>query len=467
MRAKRPLQLGVCPIGKSLFSHAEACRQKVAICADLQRRKVPFVSLDGVLPDGLVREQKQVAPVVRFFREQGIDALFLPHCNFGTEGAAGLIARECGVPTLLWAPRDEAPQPDGTRLRDSLCGTLATSKVLQTLRVPFSYIENCRLEDAGFGAGLDRFLRAARVVKTLRTMRIGQVGERIDFFWSTIVSEADLLQRFGVTTLPLDLADLLQELPARVQRHRAAYEAELEDLEQWIDFSVYPDRNAILPNFALRDQLRELAEEHELDGFSLKSFPSIPKIAGSFLSLGVALLNDLGFPVGPESDLHGTISSLLLEAASGRNEPSFLADLTIRHPTNDNAVLLWHFEAPLSLRRTDAKVKLGRPWILDTLPPGLLHFPLRDGPLTLCRFDGDSGGYRIGCGEGRTVAGPDTQEFYAWMEVNDWPQWERQLIYGPYIHHASFAYGHCADVFTEAARFLPGLTVERFGARHA
>jgi hypothetical protein len=76
--------------------------------------------------------------VVRYFQDRRIDALFIPHCNFGTEGAAAMIARECRVPVLLWSPRDDAPLSDGTRLRDSLCGTLATSGVLYKLRVPCS-----------------------------------------------------------------------------------------------------------------------------------------------------------------------------------------------------------------------------------------------------------------------------------------------------------------------------------------
>lgn len=58
-------------------------------------------------------------------------------------------------------------------------------------------------------------------------------------------------------------------------------------------------------------------------------------------------IDTLFLPLAPESDLHGAVSSVILEAASSTDEPSFLPDLTIRHPDNDNAVLLWHFEAPL------------------------------------------------------------------------------------------------------------------------
>jgi hypothetical protein len=126
-------------------------------------------------------------------------------------------------------------------------------------------------------------------------------------------------------------------------------------------------------------------------------------------------------------------------------------------------VLLWHVDAPLSLRAPDASVKVDLPWILKGLPTGLVHFKLKDGPLTVCRFAGRSDGYRLGCGEGRTVAGPYTQEFYAWMEVDNWPDWERQLIEGPYIHHCSCIYGHCADALEEAVRYIPGLQFERFG----
>ncbi len=466
MKRTQPVKLGLCPIGKFVFSHEDALRHKRDLQAKLRQDGVHFVDLEKVLADGMVRDQSHVQPAVRHFQAEGIDALFIPHCNFGTEGAAGKIAKECNVPTLLWGPRDDAPQPDGSRLRDSLCGTLATSKVLHTLRVPFSYIPNCHLADDPFTTGLDRFLRAARVAKALRHMRIGMIGQRIDFFWSTIVSESDLLQRFNIEVEPIEMTSLLRRVRERRDRRREAYQQEKAELQQWIEFRGFEkcdDDDAVLYNFAFRDELLALAEDYRLNGFCVQSFNSIPEELGMFPSLGVAMLNDAGYPVGPESDLHGAISSVLLEAASATDEPSFLPDITIRHPENDNAVLLWHFEAPLSLRDAASKVRTGEPWILKGLPPGLLHFKLKDGPVTLARFDGDSGGYRLGFGEGHTVDGPYTQEFYAWLEVNDWPTWERQLVRGPYIHHCSCVFDHCADVLNEAGRFIPHLHIERFG----
>jgi L-fucose isomerase-like protein len=297
----------------------------------------------------------------------------------------------------------------------------------------------------------------------MKSMRIGQIGQRIDFFWSTIVNEAGLLEKFGVEVLPIDLVDLIRRVRERTAAKRAAYQEELAGFRQWIDFNHFGHDDDILANFALRDILVETAEERNLDGFCIQTFDSIPREFGAFLTFACCLVDDAGYPVAPESDLYGAIGSVLLEAASETGGPSFLPDITIRHPENDNAALLWHVDAPLSLRAPNSPVKVDRPWILKNLPTGLVHFRLKDGPLTVCRFAGTSREFFLGCGEGRTTTGPYTQEFHAWMEVDDWPTWERQLMQGPYIHHCSCCYGHCADVLEEAVRYLPELKFERFG----
>ena len=105
MVSRKQVVAGFCPIGKFVFSHEDAVRFKGLIRERLERWQIRYVDLEPVLPDGMVRDQKHVAPVVRYFQEQRIDALFIPHCNFGTEGAAAMIAKQCGVPTLLWGPR--------------------------------------------------------------------------------------------------------------------------------------------------------------------------------------------------------------------------------------------------------------------------------------------------------------------------------------------------------------------------
>jgi len=462
MKKKKPVLLGVCPIGKFVFSHEDALRQKQAILEKLDEWHVNYCTIDGVITDGMIRDQKHVEPVVKYFREQGIDALFVPHCNFGTEGAVGMIAKELGVPVLLWGPRDEAPLPDGSRHRDSLCGMFASSKVIRKLHVPFTYIENCRVGDPQFKEGMSLFLRTAAVVKAMRHIKIGQIGVRVDFFWTTIDNESELLEKFGVQVLPFDMVDFLKGVKAKAKKDRANYLRELNTIKEWLITDGLDTAEGLLNSLAMRDELFRIAKEENLDAFSIKSFTSISDELGPGVGLGDILVQER-YPIGAESDIHGAISSVLLEAASQVDEPSFFPEYTVRHPENDNAILLWHGTAPFSLCHPDIKkVEILPPWILKDLPPSSLQFRLKDGPLTVCRFDGDTGEYVLGIGQGKTVPGPHTREFYVWMEVDNWPRWERMIMEGPYIHHCSAIYDLCADALEEACKYIPHLKPQRF-----
>ncbi len=458
---KEPL-LGVCPIGKFVFSHEDAIRQKEILFRKLDAWKIRYCHLDRVLPDGLVRDQAHVGPAVDYFKKQGIDGVFMPHCNFGTEGAVGMIGRLTGVPVLLWAPRDEVPRADGSRLRDSLCGALASSGVLYRMGVPYDAIENCRPDEPALERGVRRFVRAAAAVKAMRRMRLAQIGSRIPFFWSTIIDEQDLLQRFGVEVLSVDLVMLLRDAKARARKQRAAYARKLKAVSTWMTRARGVSDQALINNLAFGDELWDLAERENLSAIALQSFSSIQVELGGGLGLPLSMGGPRSVPVAGETDLHGAISSVLIEAAYGGPEPSFFPEFTNRHPENDNAVLMWHGYAPLSLRAPGSRIKMAPPWILKGQAPVSLHFRLKDGPLTVCRFEKAGPDYVLGIGEGRTVPGPHTQEFYAWMEVNDWPTWERNLMMGPYIHHVSAVYGHCAEALEEACRFIPGLRAQRF-----
>ena len=459
MRQVSPL-LGLCPIGKFVFSNEDAVRQKIRLQERLRQWNVNVVDLDGVIEDGLVKDQKQVEAVVGHLKSAGVDCLFIPHCNFGTEGAAAMIAHKLGLPTLLWGPRDESPLPDGTRLRDSLCGLLATSKVLHKLGVTFTYVENCHLDEPSLERGVDRFLRTVSVADTFRrSVRIGQVGQRIDFFWTTICNESELLERFNVQVVPIDMVTFIRNVKSRADEGRAGYEKEIKEMREHCIVEELDD-DAFTRILAVRDQLLALAEDLALDGLAIQDFMSLVHEIGAYCFYANSLVSDR-IPIGCESDIHGTISSILLQRALLNEEPVFLTDITMRHPENDNAVLLWHAGAPVSMRHPQSKVRLGKHWILPSPLSGMPHFQLKDGPITLLRFDGDRGEYKLAVGEGQTVVGPDTLNNYTWMEVSDWPAWERALIQGPFIHHAAMGYEHVSDAIAEAARYMPGIDLIR------
>ena len=460
MQEKKPL-LGLCPIGKFVFSNEDAVRYKKRLQEKLKAWDVAYIDLEGVLEDGLVKDQKHVDKTVAHFKHAEIDCLFIPHCNFGTEGAAAMIAKKLEVPTLLWGPRDEAPLPDGTRLRDSLCGLFATSKVLNKLNVPFTYIENCRIEDDALQKGLDTFLRATHVASAFRKgIRIGHIGQRIDFFWCTIINESELLQKFNVEVLPIDMVAFIEAVKNRAHKGRTAYEKEVEQLRKVYKVEGFDNETPMVNVLAVRDQILALAREHDLDGVSYQSFMSLVNAIKAYPALASGEVTE-HYPLEGESDIHGVISEILLQRVNFNISPSYLAEFTVRHPENDNGVLLWHFGAPLSMRHPEEKIKIGHHWILPSSLSGMTHFRIQDGPITVARFDGERGDYRLAVGQGHSIEGPKTLNNYVWMEVDDWPHWERTLIEGPYIHHVSMIYGHYGDVLLEACKYIPALQAEK------
>ena len=462
MIASKP-RMALCPIGKFVFSNEDAVRLKQRLQRKLGEWEVDFVDLEGVLEDGLVKDQRHVEPAVAHFRAAGVDCLLMPHCNFGTEGAVGMIARKLTVPTLVWGPRDEAPLPDGRRLRDTLCGLFASSKVLHKLGVPFTYLENCRLDDAPLREGVDTFLRAVSVADALRNgIRIGVIGQRIDFFWTTIINESELLERFHVELLPLDMVDFVNAMRERAAQNKTGYLHEIASLRHEMTVEGFEGDEPLVNVLAARDQMLALAEDHALDGLALQSFMSVVDAAGAYCTYAESCVADR-LPYGAETDVHGVISDLLLRRAMLGAAPAYLAEFTVRHPDNDNGVLLWHAGAPLSLCDPEDTPRIGHHWILPSPLSGMLHFKLREGPITVVRFDGDRGEYRLAVGEGQSVPGPRTLNNYVWMEVDDWPAWERTLMEGPFIHHCAMGYGHCADALAEACKYVPGLELVRLG----
>jgi L-fucose isomerase-like protein len=288
-----------------------------------------------------------------------------------------------------------------------------------------------------------------------RGMRVGLIGQRIDFFWTTIVNESELLQRFNVEVLPCDMVDFIRNAKALAEGQRERYQAEVDGWRGRMQVEGLGDQEFINV-LAVRDQMLRLAGQHRLSGIAFQTFQSVIDAMGAYCIMAESQVAEQ-YPFALESDIHGVISAVLLRRAGFDCDPVYLAEFTTRHPSDDNSVLVWHAGAPISLAAPGEPLKLGYHWILPSPVSGMLHFRMKDGPLTVARFDGDFGRYQLAVGEGRTVDGPRTLNNYVWMQVDDWPHWERTLIEGPFIHHCAMTYGRYAEALVEACKYVPGL----------
>lgn len=460
---EKTFKLGYMPTRRSFFSKEDAQKFNKLITEEIEKlapENVTVFGLEWLNDEGLLYDDQDAKKVADYFISKEVDALFAPHCNFGTENAVAQVAKRVQKPLLIWGPRDEAPLSSGERLRDSQCGLFATSKVLQRYNVKFTYIINSRVTDPVFRKGFINFIRAANVVKFTKNVRIGQIASRPQSFYSIIVNENELLEKFGIEIIPFNLDTIVRKVKDAIQNKKAEIQEVATAIKLIADFSKLTDESTE-KIAALKYVLTGTIKEFNLQAVAFQCWDELQFQLGICSCFVHALLTDEGTPVACESDIHGAISSLMLQAAGMFRNPTFFSDLTIRHPENNNAELLWHCGAfPPSLSINKMETKIGEHFVLPSHAPGTCNWQLIKGDITVIRFDGINGQYSLFCGQGKAVDGPYTLGTYVYLEVDDWPMWEEKIIYGPYIHHTSCIYGSYAPALYEATRYLDGITFD-------
>jgi L-fucose isomerase-like protein len=453
---KKKMKIGLAPTRRNVFSVEDSLKYKALIEKKLKSWNIDFVNLDSLNKEGLLFDRLEAAKAAKIFIDAEVDAVFSPHVNFGTEDAVAKLAKDVRKPFLLWGPRDEAPLADGSRLRDTQCGLFATSKILHRYGVPFSYIVNSRVDSPVFERGFKNFVAAARAANSFHKARIGQVSTRPGDFYTVIVNEGELLEKWGIETVPITLVDVEKSVLDMVKSDKRVND-EVASLKKRVTFKDV-DEEMIKRLAALKIMLLDWAEREHLTAICFQCWDALQLALGLVPCFVNSELTALGIPVACETDIHGALTSILLQEASQEDSPTFFCDLTIRHPENENSELLWHCGPfPHDLVKDKNKAFVGKHFILPSGAPGTGNWEIKGGDVTIARFDGVNGEYSLFIGQAKGCEGPFTLGTYLWVEVPDWPLWEEKLIYGPYVHHVVGAHGRAAYALYEAARFIPGL----------
>lgn len=454
----KTLKLGLAPTRRFCFSVEDSHKYKKLLEEKLREWNVDFVNIDSINEEGLLIHGEDSDKAAELFIREKVDAVFCPHVNFGTEEVVARMAKKVGKPFLLWGPRDESPLPDGKHLRDTQCGLFATSNVLKKYGVPFMYSVNSRVDSIEFERGFKTFLGAARAARNFIGARIGQVGTRPWNFYTVIINEQELLSRWGIEMVPISLITMANTITSMIKSDpRVKEEAGL--IREKIALKISED--ALLKTAALKLFMIDWAKKEELSAIAFKCHEDLPNAMNFYSCFANGELTSLDIPVVCETDIHGALSSLLLQSASMVTTPTFFADLTQRHPDNNNAELLWHCgNFPHSLCKCKDKSYIGGHCNIEGAINGTGNFEIKGGDITIARFDGINGEYSLLIGQGKSTSGPYNLGTYLWFEVPDWPLWEEKIIYGPYIHHVAGIHDLAAPALFEATRFIPGLKAD-------
>ncbi|WP_343210111.1 fucose isomerase [Anaerolentibacter hominis] len=460
MDKRNAIKLGVVPTRRNLsgefFCNLDVAQKgKKDTEAKLREMGIDFVNIDFLNDEGLIYSGLDAQKVADYMLANNVDAIFAPHVNFGTEDAIAKVGKLVGKPLLLWAPRDPSPDEYGNRCTDSQCGLMATGKILRQFGVPYTYMTNCTFDDPTFERTMNTFLGAVSVVRAMTNLRIGQIGTRPEPFWSVKCNELQLLEQFGIEVVPITMIEMQQRFDDYLNNRKEELEPVVQHYRD--DFDVQVGEEYLYRVAALKCAIKSWAEEMQVSAIASSCWDAMRSMTGIASCFTFSELTDEHLPVICECDIHGAITSVIAQAATRWTKASFFADITIRHPENDNAELFWHCGVfPRSTASSKKKPQIGCNF--DENRPAVGNFLIEDSAVTVVRFDCSDDKYSLLVAEGKTVPGPATKGTYGWIEFKDWPKLEHKVVTGPYIHHVAGVHASIAPIVYEACKYIPALT---------
>jgi L-fucose isomerase-like protein len=450
---KEKIVIGLMPTRRPVFK-IETAKEEYQILMPMIRRQLPdvvsFVDIDDICEGGMAAFPDDITNVADKFVAAKVDALFVPFCDFGCEEVVVGVAKRFNLPLLIWGTRDRVSTFD-KREKETQCGLFAATKVLRNYGITFSYIWNCEADSPDFIRGFDKFVRTAAVLKSIRDINVAEIGDRPKDFYSVIHNQQLLIENLGITVKPITLAAVRQSTFEILENGDQEFAGFYRDYMERIDCSD-TDEDYVRKVCAGTLAIERLMKLHKCKtaAFDCNGVRTALEMTGSACTIQ-GELSERGFPMACETDVWGAISQLICTAASLGKDTEFLADWTYRHPTNDNAELLWHggpFAASLATGGRKPRFRKNYKGFYE------MWFEMKQGTVTLARMDELHGEYYLFIGEAKTTTGPETTGTWVWIETENWKNWEEQLIFGPFIHHVAGVYGSYGDVLAEAARYL-------------
>jgi L-fucose isomerase-like protein len=375
-----------------------------------------------------------------------VDLLLVVQVTFTDAAVVTAIAEKLDVPLVVWTFPEERT---GGRLRlNSFCGVNLAS---HTLSRRGRSLENAHgaPDSAEVLERIETASRAAAIVKDLRRAKILVVGEHPTGFDACNYQSDELRERFGVETVTTPVnafLDNVKALPDAVAE--APYARRARDFANLGEMDQVATRKTLKAYAALKAR----ADSDGFAGVAVRCWPEFFTEYGCAACGAIALMNEDGRPGGCEADVFGVISSLVLQAASGRGV--FNTDLVDVDPVSDT-VVFWHCgQAPIEMADPDvaprATIHSNRKL------PLLSEFPLKPGRITLCRITQGEGRLRMMLAGGEMIRAPLAFSGTSGVARLDIPadRYRQRLLDEGMEHHSSLAYGEYRPVLRRVARYL-------------
>jgi L-fucose isomerase-like protein len=384
-----------------------------------------------------------------------LDGILVVLPNFGDEkGVADTLKlARLDVPVLVQAYPDELDRLTPASRRDAFCGKISVCNNLRQYGIPFTVTEKHTVHPGAesFRADLRRFVGVCRVVRGMRSVRIGAVGARPGAF-NTVRYSEKILERHGISVTTVDLSEILaaaDQLSADERRVKA----KIDEISAYAQAKAVP-ADKLRHMAALDLALTDFVARESLDATAIQCWTSVQANQGCNVCTSMSMMSEAMRPSACEVDVTGALTMYAMQLAS--SSPSALVDWNNNYGADEDKCVLFHCgnwaksflpEVAISTAPIlETVVGAGRTW-------GALEGRTSARPLTFGRLttDDHAGVLRAYVGEGSLT--DDVLKTFGNRAVAHIPRLQELMRYiceNGFEHHVVMNASHTGGVLAEA-----------------
>ncbi|MGB1289172.1 MAG: L-fucose/L-arabinose isomerase family protein, partial [Aggregatilineales bacterium] len=340
----RPVTLAVIVGNRGFFPSHLALSGRKTILDILEKAGINVIITDedatGVGSIESLAEARLCAAHFKQHRDD-IDGVLVTLPNFGDERAIANTLRfaDLNVPVLIHAFPDDATKMGLQNRRDSFCGKMSACNNLHQYGIKYTLTSQHTMnpESDAFMQDLQRFAGVCRVVRGMKTARLGMMGARPEAFKTVRFSEK-LLDKAGISVETLDLSEVFGRIE-RLEDDNETVRAKLEEIRGYAQTKDVPELSMMrMAKFGV--VLDEWMTLNELDATAIQCWTSMEEYFGvvpcTLMSMSSNKLN----PSACETDIVGALAMLALQLASGK--PSALVDWNNNYGDDPDKGVVFH-----------------------------------------------------------------------------------------------------------------------------
>ena len=401
-----------------------------------------------------------------------IDGVLVTLPNFGDERAIANTLRWAGldVPVLVHAFPDDALKMTLTDRRDSFCGKMSACNNLTQYGIKFSLtsLHTVDPESESFRADLRQFAATCRVVRGLRSARIGAIGARPAAF-NTVRFSEKMLERTGISVETLDLSEVFGRA-ARIKAGDPRLKAKLEEMKAYVPVSGVPSES-LVKMAKLGAVIDAWMEANQLVASAVQCWTSMEEFYGVVPCTLMSMMSNSLMPSACETDITGVIGMYALVLASGK--ASALVDWNNNYGDDPDKGVIFHCSnlpkdvfVDETITVEDIPVMDYQAIIAGTVGKentyGTIVGRVRAAPFTYCRVSTDdlNGFIAAYVGEGELTNDPlKTFGGYGVVRVPNLQKLLRYICENGFEHHVAINLSQTADAVSEALEKYLGWVV--------